>query len=151
MECRQYFPFYLRSLPAMITTTKAYSTRFTPWTPRYSKIDFERRKSPDCQNGIYGIELCSRFLKIFCDFIEFCFSPSPHHSISRHIHLRALQRRYLSESSSHRDRPRSELLFYGLKQASPLTLKELIEFGSNDSPFTKLLAAQFLHHELPVR
>lgn len=33
----------------------------------------------------------------------------------------------------------------------PLSLKQLFEFGSNPSPETLLIAAQFLHKELPVR
>lgn len=44
-----------------------------------------------------------------------------------------------------------ELLFYALRQPSPVTLREMFDFGKNPTDRTLLLAAQFLHEELPVR
>mmetsp|Transcript_1548 Transcript_1548/g.3127 ORF Transcript_1548/g.3127 Transcript_1548/m.3127 type:complete len:398 (-) Transcript_1548:231-1424(-) len=44
-----------------------------------------------------------------------------------------------------------ELLFYSLRQPSPVTLREMFDFGKNPTEKTLLLAAQFLQEELPIR
>eukprot|EP01116_Phalansterium_solitarium_P015281 TRINITY_DN3363_c0_g1_i4.p1 TRINITY_DN3363_c0_g1~~TRINITY_DN3363_c0_g1_i4.p1 ORF type:complete len:337 (-),score=25.80 TRINITY_DN3363_c0_g1_i4:107-1117(-) len=48
-------------------------------------------------------------------------------------------------------RSHNDLLFFALQQSSPVTLREMIEFGSDPHPQSQLLIGQFLRHELPVR
>ena len=45
-----------------------------------------------------------------------------------------------------------EIMFYSLRHSSPVTLRELYQFGVQaKNKQTILIAAQYLHEELPIR
>ncbi len=45
-----------------------------------------------------------------------------------------------------------EIMFYSLRHSSPVTLRELYQFGVQaKNKQTLIVAAQYLHEELPIR
>ena len=63
------------------------------------------------------------------------------------------ERRAMSIDGAESQEDEHELSFYALRHPASVTLRELYQFGesSTNSSRTLLLAAQFLHEELPVR
>eukprot|EP01118_Nematostelium_gracile_P003705 TRINITY_DN1429_c0_g1_i2.p1 TRINITY_DN1429_c0_g1~~TRINITY_DN1429_c0_g1_i2.p1 ORF type:complete len:213 (+),score=47.63 TRINITY_DN1429_c0_g1_i2:15-653(+) len=68
------------------------------------------------------------------------------------VNLRSINEHSQVEPPSDPDsKDPNELLFYALKANSFVTLKEMMQFGQSKQKSTKIMAAQFLHHEIPIR
>jgi len=62
------------------------------------------------------------------------------------------RRRWMSVEGAESDEDQHEIMFYSLRHAATVTLKEMHHFGAQaNNKRTLLLAAQFLHEELPIR
>ena len=63
-----------------------------------------------------------------------------------------LSQRWMSVEGAETEEDQHEIMFYSLRHAATVTLKEMHHFGAqSNNKRTLLLAAQFLHEELPIR